>query len=470
MVTRLSDVARSREREDPAGVEVESLLQWERDTGLFAPRWLGVSPWRLIRRELIVERLATRFGGGKRNYNEPGAAQLGRMLIGAIVSLWHLFRLRRRPYLFVGFPRRRKERGVWVDTFSDPLIEVLGEDDCVCLEKPFTGRHFRPARTRRLVYCDGIVLLAAVCATLLSWPAALLARRRLSAISGPVSLRIGIGEGRLRRLIARRVIHFRVEEAGMRLVVAIVRPRALLLTNRWTNAPAIRAAKRRGVRVFELQHGAVPVNAFGYATPFDPDLDPDWMLTFGTYWNRFDWGLPPGRAVAIGHCDTSRRAGGGESRGECVMLVSRPRRHAEVSAWFDAIVRRHPGRRYVLRLHPQDVHDWHSRYPVGALANVETSSEEQENLYDAFASCNVVLGTDSTLLYEAASFGLKVGILNFDGLSASAALEYAGRCNFREIRDLADLDRLLAADTARDTGENPFFVQFDAGRFRELVG
>lgn len=454
------------------GDAMAETLRWEREQGLFDFRWGGVPAWRLVRKSLIVGHLAEQDARGRSNYNERSLGQALRMVGNAIRSLPQLARLRRRHFLFVCFPRRRLEGSVWVDPFADPLSELLGDEVSFCVEKPFAGRHYRPARTPGLLYLDGVQLFASAAGRIARWLAPL-AARALAPLSAPVAARFGAPEARILRLVAGAVAEFRVEAAAMSVLLAIIRPRCVLLTSRWVHAPLIRSAKRRGIRVLELQHGAPVHGGHAYATPYDRELDPDAMLTFGPYWNRFDWGIAADAVTAIGHRYAwMRRARRSATAPQArrVMLVSRPSRNAYLSERFLDLVQRHPGREFVLRLHPQDVHRWETRYPAGRLPNVRVSTEAEEDLYAAFSGCTVAVGDDSTVLYEAAFFGLNVAILNLDGRNRCPALAFSGQFGFAEARTAEALDALLDAParTAATEG-NPFLAEFDDARFRALV-
>jgi hypothetical protein len=455
------------------GSALRFILQWERDARLSEFKCLGVAAWRLLRKQAVLQYLHSRGVRGKSNYNRPSLRQALCLLAGVGRSFSHLLRLRRRDYLFVGFPRRRLEQGCWVDPFSDALIELLGQDRALCIEKPFAGRHFRPARTRHLVDYDGPIALSALLSRLFFWIVLGVAWREVADLAARLAPTLQLPERGLRRRIAQAVLGFWIEVGCMSIALAIVRPRCLLLTSRWVHAPIIFACKRRGIRVCELQHGAVSREGYAYATMFDAALDPDWMLTFGTYWNDFDWGIPPDRVVAIGYRyiwqrrrSTPRPQAG---RGK-VMLVSKPGSNADLARWFAQIVQRHPGVQFILRLHPQDTYEWERRYPIGNAPNVTVSAEAYADLYDSFRGCSAVVGDDSTVLFEAAFFGLNVGLLNLDGTNASPALQYVGNYNFFEIRSLEQLEALLQPQPpSSQGGGSPFFAEFDVASFRRVV-
>jgi hypothetical protein len=454
---------------------LEAVLAWEREQQLFDRRVGAVAPWRLIRNGLIDPYLNDAGVRDRSTHNRARFADFARFTAGAALSLLHVSRLRRSRVLFVGFPRRRLEGSVWVDHFSDPLIKVLGEGNVLCLEKPFVGKHHRPTITRHLVYYDWV----SACARLLARPLAALMHRRhraaIDALAQVIAPRFSVPPRGVQRRMARALARFHVERRIVLLALAIVRPRIALLTSRWVHLPIIHACKSRGIPVCELQHGAPAAAGYKYRTEFDAQLDPDRMLTFGEHWNDSEWGIPRAKAVSIGFAYLSRRwnerRGGGGGHGAKVMLVSQPEMSTKLSAVFQEIVVRHPQVPFILKLHPQDRQDWQRRYPVGTLPNVTVSASAGDDLYDLFADCRAVIGHNSTVLFEASFFALRVGVLNTEGNNACAALQYAGRFNFHELRSVDDVGALLdsAGPYEPAVAENPFFAKFDPQRFVALI-
>ena len=452
----------------------EDLLAWERSERLAELRWRDVPLWRLIRNRIIGDYLERQGVRGRSNYNRPGFRAAAAFLVGMLVSVGHIFRLRRRRVLFIGFPRRRREGTVWVDPLSDPLIEVLGESDVLCIEKPFGGVHFRPPRTRHIVYYDWVTAVASAASFLFEWSGRRAARDALSALADSVSRRFDMQARDVRRMTSRALVQFRVEAALMRAALSLIKPEVVLLTSRTIHFPIIYASKCSGARVLELQHG-VP-NTLGYkcVTVWDPHLDPDWMLTFGTYWNERDWGLPRDRIQAIGyrHIWQSRAAlmSRRSDRGDAVMLLSQPEMSARLANAFWKIAAANDDVQFLLKLHPQDIADWQRRYPVGLRTNVRVCNDPAADLYGLFSECCAVVGHNSTALFEASFFGLKVGILNFDGTNECPALEHIGRFNLFELREPRSLAAMLAAPIDDGVPDTPFLADFDARQFERLVG
>jgi hypothetical protein len=453
---------------------VDPIVEEERQLDLYEIRVLGLSLWRLIRVPVIESIIAKRRGLGRSNHNRVDLRRIPHMVAGIARSLWHLLRLRRRRYLIIGFPRRRFENGEWIDPFSDPLIDSLGPQNVLCVEKPFGGEHCRPQRTRGIIHQDWLIAVSLFASAAFAFIPWLIFQREIRSLTHRVRRMAPVPAWRLGLLAGKAVVSFWIERGAASALLALVRPRAVLLTMRRHHHPLIHACKARAIPVYELQHGALAEGGFKYSTPYDPKLDPDVFLTFGEFWNAFDWGLPATAVKAVGFkyiADKKRcmQSSAPPDRKK-VMLVSQPHVWRMLDAAFGAMVSAFPDVRFILKLHPQDVGRWWERYRSGRAPNVQVCGGMYPDLYSLFAECDCVCGYDSTVLFEASFLGLKVGILNSDGDNLCSALKFDGRFNFHEIRRPEQLGDLLRMETDPDTaGDNPFFVPFQHEKFLGLV-
>jgi len=454
--------------------QIDPIVEEERQAKLYDIRILGISPWRLIRVPVLEAILAKRRGLGRSNHNRVDIHRVPQMIAGVGRSLWHMLRLRRRRYLILGFPRRRLEDGDWIDPFSDPLIDCLGPENVLCIERPFGGVHFRPQRTRNIIHYDLLTAISLITSTAFAFIPWLLWRQEIRTLAcrleriGPISSRW------IAMLAGRALVSFWIERCAAAVLLALVRPRAVLLTIRRHHHPWIHASRARAIPVYELQHGAMSEGGFKYSTPYDPKLDPDLFLTFGEYWNASEWGVPASAVQTIGFkyiADKQPCVPAAPSAGrKKVMLVSQPHVWRTMDAIFGAMVAAFPDVQFLLKLHPQDVDRWWERYRSGRAPNVQVCGEMYPDLYSLFAECDCVCGYDSTVLFEASFLGLKVGILNTDGQNPCSALKFAGQFNFYEIRRAEDLGHLLRIEACSDVpGSNPFFAPFHHARFLGLV-
>jgi hypothetical protein len=452
----------------------DAIVKGEREHRLDQVSVFGVPLWRLIREQVVDAHLSSGQGRSRSNQNRVPANRIPHVIGGVLRSLAHLSRLKRREFLVIGFPRRRLDNREWIDHFSDPIIDLLGPDRVLCLEKSFVGEHCRPPKTRGIVYYDWVTGLNLVASSLFFVIPWIVYGREISELASRASRVVDTSPRRIRVLAARALVRFRIERAVSRLLLAVVRPRVVLLTLRRHHYAFISMCKARGIPVYELQHGTVAEHGYKSRKIYHSWLDPDVFLAFGEYWKTADWGLPAETVRTIGFkyiCDRKAElARGPPARGRKVMLVSQPHLAGGLGTAFGTIVRTYSDVQFLLKLHPQDVDRWWQRYPFGQEPNVQVLTDRGLDLYSLFTECSAVIGFDSTVLFEASFFGLKVGILNFDGRNRCAALQFVGRFNFHEIRDSKQVaDLLRTPPSPGESGDNPFFAKFDESGFLGLM-
>lgn len=182
-----------------------------------------------------------------------------------------------------------------------------------------------------------------------------------------------------------------------------------------SHASLVALAKSRGILVAEPQHGWIgsshPAYNFGGAMS-DPEFSrllPDALLTFGDFWGhhlRF-----PGRIVPIGkpHLDVLAVGAPPVSDRPREILVVSSVSHPNATDRFVVRLRRllPPGWMMRFRPHPSERGTVSSRYPELAVEDGVVIDEE-EDVYRSLARVRVVVGVESTVLFEALKFDCAV--------------------------------------------------------------
>jgi hypothetical protein len=192
-----------------------------------------------------------------------------------------------------------------------------------------------------------------------------------------------------------------------------VRPSVLVLEDACygSHASLIALAKERGVRVVEPQHGWIGPSHPAYNSgasmrePASARLLPDELLTFGEFWGR---GLRfPGRIVPIGkpHLDDlAAQAAPFHARPRVLLVVSSVSNPATTDDFVVRLRRRLPSDWTVrFRPHPSERAVVASRYP-GLVEEVGVELDGADDVYRSLGTTRVVVGVESTVLFEALKF------------------------------------------------------------------
>jgi len=183
-----------------------------------------------------------------------------------------------------------------------------------------------------------------------------------------------------------------------------------------SNAILISEAKALGIRVAEMQHGVI--DASHYAYNYGEEIKrsaaygrylPDYLLTFGEFWNGCT-NIACAK-VAVGHPHLSKIR-------ERFVDKSVPGSFLVISQWtitdelIDAVLRIrqiYPQARIRYRLHPVEVLNAHQKERLQA-SGIELA-DSSSDIYSEFSLFEYVVGCYSTALYEAKAFRKKVLIM-----------------------------------------------------------
>ena len=200
--------------------------------------------------------------------------------------------------LFISFPRVDKIGDMFIDKFTDPLIEIACEElPCVVLESGIMGIHKEPrAHSEIIIYIEFLKVWAFI-SNLLKRPwmklkykhTIMTLRASLSQISdGLVDVDAQINKVLLRinEIIVYK--HF-YKKLGAKVILAPTRPATQFI-----------AAHLLGILVCELQHGITYDESSLYSGYRDSMLVPDYFLAYGDNKPLNVYGIDEKKIVNIG--------------------------------------------------------------------------------------------------------------------------------------------------------------------------
>jgi hypothetical protein len=183
------------------------------------------------------------------------------------------------------------------------------------------------------------------------------------------------------------------------------------------HAYILRWAKMAGIRTGEFQHGMIPATHPAYSyherirdSSLYRDYLPEFLLTYGEFWSRNT--RTASKLVVLGnpHFETMRGAisdVAARSGGRTIMIVSLPESADDLVALTSALSARVPAcDKIIYRLHPHESPGDPRYGSLRGMPNVVISAGN--DIYEVLRTTDVVVGTASTVLYEAAGVGLPV--------------------------------------------------------------
>ncbi|PMG94747.1 hypothetical protein [Vibrio breoganii] len=384
----------------------------------------GLTVYPLIRRSLKNGYCIKKGYFSNTNNRNYGASDIFLIVKSVFVSLYSfrfIFLNKKVSNLFLGFSRRSVgSDGKNFDKFHDPIIESLDYKDSIMIERPFKFAHYKNRSTKCDVVEYDFVIYISIFISVLLLPFILLrnvkminyCKKRFNELfRGKYLSSYGIGW-----LLTRT----KVESAIAKWIMKKLSVDNLIVTSRWLHYPFIAASKELGINSFEIQHGSILRKNTFYSEFSEEEFKVGNMLVFSDYWKNRDWNTD--RVISLGTTSIHRNVNSFVNLGSIinkktknVLVISQPELQRNlIEDLIDlSSINKHVN--FVLKLHPQDIDDYKSRYSkLECINNIEIVSDNSFTLAQIYPDVDLVLGYNSTALFEAYDFGCSVGVICTD--------------------------------------------------------
>ncbi len=167
------------------------------------------------------------------------------------------------------------------------------------------------------------------------------------------------------------------------------------------------AARDLGIRVVELQHGAISPFHLGYSYPGRPVVadQPDELWCFGSYWTSVA-DLPAGMKTAVIGAPFLPAAGPKDP--QRVVFLSQGTIGTELLHVAESVAKEHPSLEVLFRLHPSERA---ADYTIPAGVQLSTGG----STLDLLASATYQVGVSTTALFEGMALGCRTAVANLPG-------------------------------------------------------
>lgn len=210
-------------------------------------------------------------------------------------------------------------------------------------------------------------------------------------------------------------------------------PSVLYIVVSYDMSPYIKAAKERGIKVVELQHGTLGKYHLGYSFPRGiPSLDyfPDELYVWSKYWKvQADLALFPVATKVYGfdYLESEKaRITDKNKVSNSVILISQGALTKKIASFLLNNFDLFSGLDFIYKLHPAEYGRWRECQELVALSNMPNIEVIEDcDLYQKFSNSEYVVGVFSTAIFEAVEFGCKPMLLDLPGIEyMSDFIEY----------------------------------------------
>lgn len=337
----------------------------------------------------------------------------------------------------VDHPRSKELQGRTVDIYSWFLCRELMESgqQVMCFERPFLGSYQKRHELPRIPI--GIIESVALVLARL-FPARIEKEKTafITELEREIAQRIGI-QPNLHKLLSTQLRRFRVRVQLYERLLERFPVRELYVVVAYFMAPLIDVCRRRGIPVYEIQHGVISKYHLGYSfpgrSPGSLRYFPDYMLAWGDGWpGTKNLPLAPDRCIKHGFRYFEVSTAGyrrGQQAADRVLIISQSVHGNALAKFLREHLDQLQGLRITYKLHPSE---FNRRAEYSDLSYLEEHLEnfevlEKGDVYALLSQCRAVVGVFSTVLFEALAFNCDVYVCPLYGWEYMEELLEEGR-------------------------------------------
>ena len=385
-----------------------------------------------------------------------------------LMRLW----IFRKTYstVFYAFPRVDKIGGVYIDKFTDPLIDACDlKQDYLILDHGRAGIHPKPrAHFEKIVYTDLLEVFSFVYASLKYKVFYNKYRKEFDQLH--LSIVKGMGIDYRKDEMVKHFFMTYVYALQLKALFRHISAKRVLGPARALMYGSFYAAHCLGMDSFELQHGVTYGESVLYSGYRDPMIMPDYFLAFGDNKPSSVYGIDESRIVNIGWAfqDYLAKLPHKESYKEKdVLVISDPEVTDAIIEVVLKLAEDNPESTFYIRPHPHEIISEQHLISISSKSNIRIQ-DKSINISVVLQGFNHVVGENSTVLYEALAVNKKVGRLYYRGLNPKYLEESDRECSW-EIYNQEDFERFLSEDITLKKSKS-IYSKFNKELFCKTVG
>jgi ribosomal protein S2 len=326
--------------------------------------------------------------------------------------------------LFIGHRRRKKlEDGEWWDIYCDPILDGL-ETNYSYLQARHKGEYKQPSKTDEIGRMDLFEYLPSALNKLNPYRLSQDDEKYFEEVERKFREEFE-GEIEVKKYLKNYMGIRRYKKPLIEALLKKREPQCLVVVVSYGRQIIIEVAKELEIPVVELQHGVINKYHKGYSYPGDREKEafPDYLLTFGEYWNNIEYPIPDEKVIVTGYpyFDMMKKKFEDVEEKNQILFISQGTIGEKLSQFAVELSKQIEDYEIVYKLHPGEFSNWQERYPWLEESEIEVLTNEKQ-LYQLFAESKIQVGVYSTAIYEGLGFNLKTFLVDLPGIETMERL------------------------------------------------
>lgn len=448
---------------------ITGFCEREEKAGCYEYEVAGIKAYNLIRFKIRNDYLQSKGFNFVENYKGANYFEVLKSLTKSTIQLSKIwFGKKKYATLFYPFLRLDCVNGLYLDKFTDPVIDVCKLDDYIIFERGRRGLHLIPRiHQSKVVYTNLLDYIIVVLAKIkYKWFVRQYKEELDRLFLSIDSIMDGVSYNRdyLCNRILCSVYTIKIYEKLLRRMEV----KKIFAPSRNNITSLMYVGRKNNITVYEYQHGITYGETALYSGRRESEFVPEYFLAFGDTPPRNVYGIDESRIYNIGWAfqDYLDNINTGEDVSENdVLVISGPCLTDKI---LDATIRLatlFSTIQFVVRPHPAEVVTDAHRERASKYANISWQ-DPKVNVAVAMKQYNHLIGENSTVLYEALTYGKKVARICFDGFSPRYLTPEDEEC-FWKISDKASFEAFINGKV-EDKKSMKIYSKFDKELFLKL--
>jgi hypothetical protein len=338
--------------------------------------------------------------------------------------------IKKRSFIIFGHPRRIYENKVFLDKFTDPFIEIFkNKKNFSVIENPVIKNynkfliyhHFSPTKTEQLYHGEFFYFFSQFLTAFTHLKITKKDTAFINKIESNLKKIFGINTD-LKSRIKATIRKYKIDFLIYRIFFKIKKPPKIFIVNSIGLEAMIAAAKKYGIKTYELQHGSPSRGKlnYDYSSGIKKITFPDYFLAFGKFWtqdiklplkkeNIFNIGFPYLNKKLLGVKKIKKE--------NILLIISQPGVISKKLIEFSIkLKKKNDDIKIIFKPHPLETILENQKYfDYLSENNITVINNKNFNLYKILKKTKYVLGVSSTVLYEALAFNCSIFVLKIHG-------------------------------------------------------
>lgn len=437
----------------------------EEKLNLYSITTLGIPMYRLFRYKTRLAYINTKVPFSTRN---TALRTIGRKRIKIFSGFWKFIN-KEDLSIFFPFNRLSKNEETFFDKFTDPVIELscIRDKNYLIVEpSDYIGGYDR-VHKNNVVANESRTFLFLLVKEFFLLISPLFSKKRIDTIFAKINTISTLPES-VKSTYFKQASLFWANYYYFYFWFLILKPKRVFCVFREGYFPIIAVCKKLSIPIAEFQHGVTLDKTMAYMGNYDSRIDPDYFLSFGTYWKSACYAIPENRMVRVGWAYKQFLGKDKETYNEdAVLVISSTAISTQILNAIANLSIGCPKQQFHIRLHPNERYNEQQQMLLSRISNALIVDNKTES-FSVLPSYKYVIGEASSVLFEALSVGCRVGMLNLCGLRPP--IDKQGiKENFFVINDANDFEQFLNIKTDSSKSQAEFYSDFDSKGFMEFI-